>query len=71
MTKKPQPRTLGARLAELRLAQGLTVYQLAQRSGQQNSTIARIESGQAKDPRISTLAALAAALGVSVAEFVQ
>ena len=65
---KPKSITLGQRLSELRLAQGLTVYRLAQLSQVPAISIARIESGE-RQPLFATLAKIASGLGVSVAEF--
>lgn len=55
--------TLGANLAQAREATGLTQSDLAEKAGTSRATIAQIESGQG-DPRLSTLGALADALGV-------
>lgn len=65
----PTPETLGQRVQRLRLAQGLTVPQLAARLTPRCSiqTIHSIEQGHSS-PRIDTLQRLAAALGVSVAD---
>jgi transcriptional regulator with XRE-family HTH domain len=59
------------RLKALRTGAGLTQQQLAFDSGLSISVVAHIESGRIPDPRISTLKALARALGVGVAALVE
>ncbi len=54
---------LGANLALAREAAGLTQGDLAEKAGTSRATIAQIESGEG-DPRLSTLGAIADALGV-------
>jgi transcriptional regulator with XRE-family HTH domain len=54
---------LGKRLKELREAAGLTQQDVAFRSGLSISIVSQIEQGL-KDPRVSTVKALATALGV-------
>lgn len=61
--------TLGQRLAELRTAQGLTVYRLGKAAGVPPISIARIESGEKQQPAFQTIEKLAAALQVSLDEF--
>jgi transcriptional regulator with XRE-family HTH domain len=56
------------RLAELRESQGLTLRDLAERSGVDANTINQVELGHRK-PRPSTLRKLAKALNVEVADF--
>ncbi len=56
------------RLAELRESQGLTLRDLAERSGVDANTINQVELGHRK-PRPSTLRKLAKALDVEVADF--
>lgn len=50
-------------LAELRISQGLTVRQLAEKSGVSQTTITRLENGLIKSHPV-TLGRLARALGV-------
>jgi transcriptional regulator with XRE-family HTH domain len=50
---------------QLRDHAGLTQYRLAKVSGVEQTTISQLELGKVKDPRWSTLSALAVALGVS------
>jgi HTH-type transcriptional regulator, competence development regulator len=59
----PSPTTFGARLREAREGQGLTQEQVAERSGVHATEVSRIEAGK-RDPKVSTLLRLAAALGV-------
>jgi transcriptional regulator with XRE-family HTH domain len=59
---------LARRLKELREARGLSQMALAVRAGLSLSMVALIEQGQREDPRVSTLRALADALGVSLDE---
>jgi transcriptional regulator with XRE-family HTH domain len=60
---------LAMRLKRLREARGLTQEHLAKRSGVSHGYLARLEIGM-HDPSLSTLAKLAKALKVSVAELV-
>ena len=53
---------IGARLKELRKTKGLSITELAEKSGIRQSNISRIENGNAV-PRLDTLCALAAAMG--------
>jgi len=59
---------LGARVRGFRHARGLTGSALARQAGIDAGQLSRIEHGQAKRPGHRTLANLAEALGVSVAE---
>jgi transcriptional regulator with XRE-family HTH domain len=59
------------RLKAARTAAGMTQQQLAFDSGLSISVVAHIESGRIPDPRISTLKAMARALGVGVADLVE
>jgi transcriptional regulator with XRE-family HTH domain len=61
---------LGGRLKRLREDRGVTQQQLAKKSGLSHGYIARLEIGM-HNPSLSTLAKLAKALKVSVAEFVR
>lgn len=58
--------TLPERLKYIRSSRGLTQAQLAKKAGLGQSTIGQIESG-AKDPSISTLRKIAAALDIEMA----
>jgi transcriptional regulator with XRE-family HTH domain len=50
---------------QLREQAGLTQYRLAQVSGVEQTTISQLELGKVRDPRWSTIHALAVALGAS------
>ncbi|HVO53114.1 MAG TPA: helix-turn-helix transcriptional regulator [Solirubrobacterales bacterium] len=56
--------TLGTNLRDARLRLGLTQEQVAERSGVHATEVSRIEAGK-RDPQVSTLRRLAAALKVS------
>jgi transcriptional regulator with XRE-family HTH domain len=62
---------VGKRIKERREAAGLTQQQLAVKAGLSVSNLAQIEQGQKADPRISTVVALARALGVTVDDLLQ
>jgi transcriptional regulator with XRE-family HTH domain len=62
---------LGRRLKELREAAGLSQQALAVAAGLSTSVVSQVEQGQRQDPRISTVAALAEALGVEVGELLK
>ena len=57
---------MGARLRELREQANLTQEGLAHRAGVSSAAIFRIEQGRPSDPKLSTLVALAQALGMTV-----
>jgi transcriptional regulator with XRE-family HTH domain len=61
-----EPMAIKERLRELRIAAGLTQQELAVRAGLSVSAVAHLEVGRIPDPRVSTLQALARALGVSL-----
>jgi len=61
--------TLGNLLARLREDQGLSLFELARRTGIHRSTLLRIESGASAKPDIETLNALARALETDPEEF--
>jgi transcriptional regulator with XRE-family HTH domain len=54
------------RLRELRTAAGLTQQALAVKAGLSVSAVVHIEAGRIPDPRVSTLRAIARALGVGL-----
>ena len=72
LTKRGRPANLevmtplGKHVRSLRTAQGLTLDQLAQRSGITLRSIQAIETGNSERPRLETLQGLAAGLGVDV-----
>lgn len=53
-------------IKELRLKRGWTQTKLAEKAGIRQGVLSYIESGRTKHPRIDTLSAIAAALGVPV-----
>lgn len=57
---------VGANIARLRQAKGLTQHELGEAAG--TTAIAMIECGLRKSPRLGTLQKIAGALGVPVAE---
>jgi transcriptional regulator with XRE-family HTH domain len=60
---------IGDRVRRLRVRAGLTQQALAVAAGLSVSAVAQIEAGKTPDPRLSTLRAMAGALGVSIDEF--
>jgi transcriptional regulator with XRE-family HTH domain len=58
--------TIGQSVKDLRAAVGLTQQELAVKAGLSVSVVSQIEQGTNADPRLSTLAALARALGVNL-----
>jgi transcriptional regulator with XRE-family HTH domain len=62
--------TIGRRIRSIRAEKGLSQYDLADLSGLERSTLARIELGEV-DPRISTLRKIAKALGVEVGKLLK
>jgi transcriptional regulator with XRE-family HTH domain len=59
------------RLRRLRLAAHMTQQQLAMAAGVAVSAVAQMESGRIGDPKLSTLKALARALGVGIQELAE
>ena len=57
-------------LRALRVERGLTVSELARRSGVAKGTVSKLEAGQATNPTVETLWALADALGASLSELI-
>jgi transcriptional regulator with XRE-family HTH domain len=58
------------RLRELRTAAGLTQQELAVKAGLSVSAVVQLEAGRVPDPRVSTMKALAKALGCSVDDMI-
>jgi transcriptional regulator with XRE-family HTH domain len=54
------------RVKQLRAAAGMSLQQLATKAGLSMSGVVQIETGTIPDPRLSTVKALARALGVSL-----
>ena len=61
---------IARRLKELRETAGMSQQSLAVAAGLSVSLVSQIERGTRSDPRMSTTAALAKALGVTLDEFV-
>ena len=61
-------RMVGENIRALRLASKVSLTEVARRAGLTKSTLSKIENGQTSSP-ISTLVAVAAAMGVHLAEF--
>ena len=61
---------ISRRLKELRATAGMSQQSLAVAAGLSVSLVSQIERGSRSDPRISTTAALAKALGVTLDELV-
>jgi transcriptional regulator with XRE-family HTH domain len=66
---KPIPH-LGWRVKQLREAAGMSQQALAVAAGLSISVVTGLEQGTKADPRVSSVAAIAAALGVTVDELV-
>jgi transcriptional regulator with XRE-family HTH domain len=58
------------RLRDLRDAAGLTQQEMGTKAGLSISNLAQLEQGQKSDPRLSTILALARALGVKPSKLV-
>ena len=59
---------LGERVRALRLANGWTQAQLAERLGWPRTVVVRLETGTDRDPRASTLQEISDAFGIDVAD---
>ena len=59
---------IGGRIKALRIAKGLTLYQLARRTELQYTALKKIEAGQT-DPRADTLSKIAKGIGVEPSRF--
>src|SRR5829696_7269800 len=62
------PGTLGERVRELRRRRGLTLEELAERSGVSRAMISKVERGE-KNPTLVVAAKLAEGLGITLSEF--
>lgn len=58
-------------IKQLRRKLGLTQTELARRAGIKQGVLSYIENGRTKHPRVDTLAAIAAALGVSIEDLME
>ena len=61
-------RMVGENIRTIRLASKVSLTEVARRAGMTKSTLSKIENGQTSSP-ISTLVAVASAMGVRLAEF--
>lgn len=68
MTTERQPTSIGHRVRKLREQRGWSQVQLAYKAGTVPNVISRLETGAVEEPSLSTLRALATALGVDVAD---
>ncbi len=66
--KMGKPERVGTKIRALRTARGLSLYQLAQRTGLQYHTLQRLEEGET-DPRVDTLLKVARVIDTSPAQF--
>jgi len=66
----PTPRQMGKTLRKLRMAKGLSQATLAERVGLSREYVNKIEAGK-YDPPLSTINALAKALGVKVGRLLE
>jgi transcriptional regulator with XRE-family HTH domain len=66
----PTARQMGARIRRLRQAREMTQAELAKRAKLTRVYVTRLEAGR-QDPSLSTLNALARALGVPVGELLE
>ena len=64
-------RRFGKMLREFREAKGLTQVEVAKKAGVTQPYIAKLESGDKKNPSLAILKRLAKALGVPVEELVE
>ena len=62
--------TIGERIAAIRTRNGLSQTELARRCGVAPQRINQLERDKINDPHLSTLTALALALGCTVAELI-
>jgi transcriptional regulator with XRE-family HTH domain len=58
-------------IKKLRRKLGLTQTELARRAGIKQGVLSYIENGRTKHPRVDTLAAIAAALGVRIEDLME
>jgi transcriptional regulator with XRE-family HTH domain len=68
---KKTPTVLAHRLRQLRDAASLSQQALATVAGLSISVVTQLEQGTKRDPRVSTVASLADALGVTVDELIR
>jgi transcriptional regulator with XRE-family HTH domain len=68
--KKPTQETFGQRLARWRTERGIGQRELGRRSGISGTLISQLETGHTANPRLDTIEALAAALGLAPASLI-
>lgn len=68
-TKETLSYRVATRIRELRLEKGWSQDRLAQVAGMSRDGLSRIERGDRPAPRLETIAAIAAALGVALPDF--
>ncbi len=61
---------LGEKIRDIRLKRSLTQNQVAQRAGINQSSLARLESGEHRDTRAAVLNRICAVLNVSIADLI-
>jgi transcriptional regulator with XRE-family HTH domain len=66
----PTPKQMGKRLRQLRTEKEMSQAALAQRAGLTREYVNRLEAGQ-QDPSLTTISALAKALGVPVTRLLE
>ena len=66
----PTPRQVGKRLKRLRVTKRMSQAALAKRAGLTREYVNKLEAGK-QDPSLTTMSALAKALGVSAAGLVE
>lgn len=59
------------RLQEFRMLQGMSINELAEKSGLSSAQIIRLEKNRVKAPRATTIKKLATALGKEITEFIE
>jgi DNA-binding Xre family transcriptional regulator len=69
MPRKKQPEPFHATLKRMMAERGYTIAQLARETGMAPQALGNIVRGNTDDIRLSTLTAILAAMGASLAEF--
>jgi transcriptional regulator with XRE-family HTH domain len=65
LLKKGGPMTIGEIIKEARLKKGISLRELGEKSGVAWNTIARIERGAHKEPKLDSIRMICAALGLA------
>lgn len=66
----PDTNAFGKRVRTLRLAAGLTLQQVAEKTGFGTALLSRMETNPTYNPKLSTIKKLAEALGVKPADLI-